>query len=65
MTTLRELKKGDIFTLKAIEEPNDSQVWIKGDYDRSTKTFSCINYSDINRERFFKASRVIFTEFTF
>ena len=65
MTTLKELKKGDIFTLKAIEKPFDSQVWIKGDYDRSLKAFSCINYADANRERFFKASREIFTEFTF
>lgn len=33
--TLGALKKGDWFTLKPIAEPKDSQVYEKGDYDRS------------------------------
>lgn len=62
---LKELKKGDYFTLKDIEYPNDAQVWIKGDYDCSTKTYSCVNFSDINRERFIKANKQVFVDFIF
>ena len=63
--TLKQLKKGEWFTLKSIENPNDTQVWIKGGYDRASKTYSCINFSDINRERFFKAGKAVFIGFTF
>ena len=58
--TIRELKKGDLFTLKPIEDPKDSQVWIRGEYDRGSKTFSVINWDDINRERFLKPGREVF-----
>lgn len=59
--TIRELKKGDLFTLKEIPgEPKDSQVWIRGEYDRSSKTYSATNWSDISRERFFKAGKEVF-----
>lgn len=63
--TIRELKKGDYFTLKEIAEPKESQVWIRGEYDRGSKTFSAVNFADINRERFFKAGREVFTDMTF
>ena len=62
---LRELKKGDWFTLKDIEYPKESQVYIRGEYDRSSKTYSCIKWNDMNEERFFKGTKKVFTEFTF
>ena len=37
---LKELKKGDWFTLKNISEPKDNQVWIKDEYNRSSKKIS-------------------------
>lgn len=63
--TIKDLKKGEYFTTKEIAEPTESQVWIRGEYDRTTKTYSATNFSDINRERFFKATKPVFTEFTF
>ena len=65
MSKLNELKKGEYFTLKDIEEPTDSQVYIKGEYDRSSKTFSCVKFSDSNSERFIKANKDVFVGFTF
>ena len=34
---VKDLKQGDFFTKKAIADPKDSQVWIRGAYDRSQK----------------------------
>lgn len=65
MAKLNTLKNGDFFTLKDISEPTESQVYIKGDYDRSSNTYSCIKFSDINSERSFKGNKEVFTEFTF
>lgn len=65
MIKLNELKKGEYFTLKDIAEPNNSQIYIKGEYDRGSKTFSCVKFSDTNSERFFKVSKEVFTEFIF
>ena len=64
-TKLKDLKKGDFFTLKYIECPKESQVYIKGHYDRTTKSFSCVKFSDTNSERFIKSDKLVFTEFTF
>lgn len=63
--TVKELKKGDWFTLKDIEYPKESQVYIRGEYDRGSKTYSCIKWNDMNEERFFKGTKKVFTEFTF
>ena len=65
MVQLREIKKGEYFTLKEIAEPKESQVYIKGDYDKATKTFSICKFSDVNSERFLKASKQVFIDFIF
>lgn len=52
--TLGALKKGDWFTLKPIAEPKDSQVYEKGEYDRSEKKYSCGRRDDISYERMLK-----------
>ena len=62
---LKELKKGDFFTRKEIEYPKDNQVWIRGHYDRTSKTYSCINFNDINREIFLKGTTPVYTNFIF
>lgn len=65
MTKLKDLKNGEWFTLKDIEFPKDSQVYIKGDYDRSEKKYECGKYSDISYSRYLKANTIVYTEFTF
>lgn len=63
--TIKEAKKGDYITLKPIAEPKESQVWIRGEYDRESRKYSIINFADINRERFVKGSAEAFVDFTF
>lgn len=44
--SISQLKKGDYFTLKSIEEPNESQVYVRGDYDRSTRCLNSFHVED-------------------
>lgn len=62
---LKELKKGDFFTLKPISNPTEKQVYIKGEYDRSEKKYCCGKFSDISAYRMIKADTVVYTDFTF
>lgn len=62
---LKKLKKGAYFTLKEIAEPKRNQVFIKGEYNKTTKSYSCIKFDDINNEKFVKANKDIYTDFTF
>lgn len=65
MEQIKDLKSGHYFTLKPLEEPKENQVYIKGVYDKSSKTFSCTRFSDANNERFLKADRKVYTDFIF
>lgn len=63
--TIKELKKGDYFTVKAIAEPKETQVYVRGEYDRSEKKYCCYKFSDICAERMFKGDKEVFVDFTF
>lgn len=63
--TVKELKKGEFFTLKEIEEPNEMQVYIRGDYIPGEKVYGCQKFGDMNYERFLKSTRKVFVGFTF
>ena len=63
--SLKDLKKGEYFTLKQIAEPNENQVYVKGDYDRGSKTYSCYKFSDTNSERFIKGNKQVYINFVF
>ena len=62
---LKELKKGDWFTLKNTPEPKENQVWIKDEYDRSSKKYLCTRWSDISDSREISGDKEVYTEFTF
>lgn len=62
---LKELKQGDWFTLKPIEEPKASQVYIRGEYDRTEKKYDCGKFSDISYSRMLKGDTEVYTDFTF
>lgn len=62
---LKDLKKGEYFTLKPIEEPTESQVYIKGDYERSDKKYCCEKFSDMNSWRMLKGDKEVYTDFYF
>lgn len=63
--TIKQLKKGVFFTIKPCEEAKESNVWVRGSYDRSTKSYECHKFSDINHIHFFKANRIVYTDFIF
>ena len=62
---LRDLRKGEFFTLKEIENPKESQVFIKGDYDRFSKKYDCGKFSDISAFRSLKGDTEVYTDFIF
>ena len=65
MAKLKDLKRGDFFTLKPIAEPMDSQVYIRGEYDRTERKYWCGKFDDISDGRYVSGSCEINTEFTF
>lgn len=62
---VKELKPGTFFTLKPLENPKDSQVYVRGAYDRSEKKFECQKFSDISSCRYLKGTTEVFTDFIF
>lgn len=62
---LKDLKIGEYFTLKPIEEPKENQVYIRGEYDRNEKKYECGKFSDISYTRYIDGNREVYTDFTF
>lgn len=62
---IKDLKKGDFFTKKAVEYPTERQVFIRGEYDRSTKKYECARFDDINRVCYLDGKKEVYTDFTF
>jgi hypothetical protein len=63
--TIRELKKGEYFTLKPIAEPTENQVLIRDDYDRSEKKYMAIKFNNISASRLLKPNTPVYTDFIF
>ena len=63
--TVKELKKGEFFTKKPIENPTERQVFGRGDYDRTQKKYECTRFDDINCCCYLKGGAEIYTDFTF
>lgn len=63
--TMKELKPGEWFTLKPVEYPKESQVYIRGDYDRSEKKYWATKWSDIGDGKFIKGDTKVYTDFCF
>lgn len=62
---IKELKKGEFFTKKAIEYPTENQVFIRGNYDRTSKKYEIVRFSDCNDIQYIKGNKEIFTDFIF
>jgi hypothetical protein len=59
--TLKSVKPGDY-----VKRKSDSKaVYIKGDYDRTTKSFELKDVEDINRCVYVKADKIVFIGFTY
>ena len=59
--TLSAVKPGDYIKRKE----NAKTIYIKGSYDRATKSYSCIDVEDMNKEIFIKANKLVFIGFTY
>lgn len=62
---LNTLKKGEYFTLHAINEPTINQVFVKGDYDHSSKTYICSKFHDFCLFRGLRGDTLVYTDFIF
>ena len=68
VSKVKELKKGDFFTLKDVSGSTyipDSVVWVRGEYDRASKKYECYKYDDVNHFSYLRADRVVYTDFVF
>ena len=59
--TLRNVKTGDFVKRKA----DSKAVYIKGAYDRATKSFELVDVEDINRVVYIKATKPVYVGFTY
>lgn len=62
---LKQLKKGEWFTLTPDAEPDEKKVYVKDDYDRSTKRYAVYKWTDICAYRYLKPTTKVYTDFTF
>jgi len=58
---IRDIKAGEYFKRKA----DAKSVYVKGHYDRATKSFSAIDTEDTSREIFIKATKPVFVGFDY
>ena len=57
---LSKVKKGEPIRFK----PN-GPVWVRGEYDRSSRTYSVVKFDDVNRESFRKGTTEVLVGFIF
>ena len=62
---IKNLKKGDFFTKKPLDNPKESQVWMRGEYDRSQKKYECTRFDDMCTSCYLPGDKEVFTDFTF
>lgn len=62
---LKSLDKGTYFTRKPIEYPTERQVFVRGDYDRSSKRYDCERFSDMCDAVSLKGDTLVYTDFIF
>lgn len=64
---IKDLKKGDYFTRKPLSyaEAKPSQVYIKQEYDQSTKKYWCQKWDDISKGMELKGDTEVYQDFIF
>lgn len=65
MKAIEQLKKGELFTRKPIDNPKDTQVFSADGYCRSSKKYCGQRYSDISDWIYLKKGTKVYTDFTF
>lgn len=59
-TILKNVKRGDFFRLH-----ENGKVYVRGEYDRSSKRYSYYDFDDIMNEHFAKGTRKVIIDFEF
>lgn len=64
---LKELEKGEFFTRKSLggQKAKESQIYIKDDYDYSTKKYWCQKWCDISKGMELKGDTEVYQDFIF
>ena len=62
METINKVKQGTYFKLKDTET---APVWVRGEYIRAERKYSCYKYDDVNHEKMMKGTQTININFTF
>jgi len=57
---IKDLKIGEYFKLKT-----NGRVYVRGEYERSSKRYSYYDFDDVNREHFAKGDKEVITDFEF
>lgn len=60
MKTVKQLKYGEYFTLKEIEFPKESQVWIRDEYDREERAYLVYNFADTSKWKYLKGDKRVY-----
>lgn len=55
-------KSGENFIKR---KPDANAVYVVNHYDKASKTFSCSDYDDMNKEIFIKADKTVYVGFSF
>ena len=58
---LKSIKQGDYFKRKV----DAKTVYIRGEYCKASKAYSCIDAEDINKELMIKGDKVVVIGFTY
>jgi hypothetical protein len=61
-TTARQVKSGEFVRFR---DTDTAPVWVRGGFDRASKTFAFSKADDMNHEAFVKGSRKCFVGFTY
>lgn len=64
-TTVRDLKAGAFFTLRPVEFPRESQVFIRREYDRAERKYWAQRFDDIGAGKYLKPTTPVYTDFIF
>ena len=62
---LKDLKHGDYFTLKQIDEPKETQVYVRLAYDWVQKKYGCCKFTGTNITRYYPSDKEVYTDFIF
>lgn len=58
---INQVKSGDYIMRTATAKT----VYIRGDYDRASKSYECTDTNDMNRSIFIKSGKMVFIGFTY